>query len=169
MLKQQQFMISQFWRLKVWHQGVNGLVLSESSEENLWKWVEVAQSCLTLCRLYPARLLCPWDSPGKNTGVDCHFLLQGIFPIQGLNPGLLHCRQILYHLSHQGSLTTRVNPSTYFLRRYATMLNQELSILIPNSKSFIYMLFSFNQRIMKITYKRVCFWLLVFNKCHQIT
>ena len=43
------------------------------------------------------------DSPGKNTGVGCHALLQGIFPTQGLNPGLLHCRQILYHLSHQGS------------------------------------------------------------------
>ena len=41
--------------------------------------------------------------PGKNTGVGCHFLLQGIFPTQGLDPGLLHCRQILYHLSHQGS------------------------------------------------------------------
>ena len=43
------------------------------------------------------------DSPDKNTGVGCHALLQGIFPTQGLNPGLLHCRQILYHLSHQGS------------------------------------------------------------------
>ena len=42
------------------------------------------------------------DSPGKNTGVDCHSILQGIFPTQGSNPGLLHCRQILCHLSHQG-------------------------------------------------------------------
>ena len=48
------------------------------------------------------RLLCPWDSPGKNTGVGSHFLLQGIFSTQGWNPGLLHCRQILYCLSHQG-------------------------------------------------------------------
>ena len=39
--------------------------------------------------------LCPWDSPGKNTGVGCHFLLQEIFPTQGLNPGLLNCRQTL--------------------------------------------------------------------------
>ena len=60
----------------------------------------VAKSCPTLA---PARLLCPWDSPGKNTGVGCHFLLQGIFPSQGLNPGLLHCRQILYQLSCEGS------------------------------------------------------------------
>ena len=43
------------------------------------------------------------DSPGENTGVGCHFLLQGNFLTQGLNPGLLHYRQILYHLRHQGS------------------------------------------------------------------
>ena len=49
------------------------------------------------------RLLLPWDFPGKNTGVGCHFLLQEIFLIQGLNPGLPHCRQTLYQLSHQGS------------------------------------------------------------------
>ena len=49
------------------------------------------------------RLLCPWDSPGKNTGVDNHSLLPGIFPIQGSNLGFPHCRQILYHLSHQRS------------------------------------------------------------------
>ena len=43
----------------------------------------------------------PWNSPGQNTGVGSHSFLQGIFPAQGLNPGLLYCRQILYHLSHQ--------------------------------------------------------------------
>ena len=43
------------------------------------------------------------DSPGKNTGVGCHTLLQGIFPTQGYSPGILYCRQILYHLSHQRS------------------------------------------------------------------
>ena len=42
------------------------------------------------------------DSPGKNTGVGCHALLQGIFPAQGSNPGLPHCGQIPYCLSHQG-------------------------------------------------------------------
>ena len=42
--------------------------------------------------------------PGNNTGVGCHFLLQEIFPTQGLNLVLLHCRQMLYHLSYQGSL-----------------------------------------------------------------
>ena len=44
----------------------------------------------------------PWNSPGQNTGVGSHFLLQGIFLTQGLNPVLLHCRQILYQLSHKG-------------------------------------------------------------------
>ena len=53
--------------------------------------------------LQPSRLLCPWNSPGKNTGVGRHFLLQRIFPTQGSNLGLLHCKQILYCLSHQGS------------------------------------------------------------------
>jgi len=57
------------------------------------------QSCPTLCDphgLQPTRLLCPWDTPGKNTGVGCHALLQGIFPTQGSNPGLLG-RRILYY------------------------------------------------------------------------
>ena len=53
--------------------------------------------------LQSTRLLCPWDSPGKNTGVGCHSLLLGIFLTQGSNLGLLHCRQILYSLSHWGS------------------------------------------------------------------
>ena len=69
-------------------------------------WHLVAQSCLTLRDphgLQSTSLLCPWDSPGKNTGVGCHALLQGIFPTQGSNPGLQHCREILYHLSHQES------------------------------------------------------------------
>ena len=51
-----------------------------------------AQSCPTLCHpqgLKPAKLLCPWNLPGKNTGVGCHFLLQGVFLTQGLNPCLL--------------------------------------------------------------------------------
>ena len=52
--------------------------------------------------LQPTRLPCPWNSPGKNTGEGCHSLLQGIFPTQGPDPGLPHCRQILYSLSHQG-------------------------------------------------------------------
>ena len=53
--------------------------------------------------LLPTKLLCPCNSPGKNTRVGCHFLLLRIFPSKGSNPALLHCRLMLYHLSHQGS------------------------------------------------------------------
>ena len=66
-----------------------------------------AQSCLTLCNFMDCILpgsSVHGDSPGKNTGVGCHAFLQGIFLTQGLNSGIPHCRQILYHLSHQGSL-----------------------------------------------------------------
>ena len=65
-----------------------------------------------LSRVWPSAT--PWtvahqdplsmDSPGKNAGVGCHFLLQGVFLTQGLNPGLPHCRQALYQLSHQGAV-----------------------------------------------------------------
>ena len=66
----------------------------------------VNQSCPARCDPMACSLPGPSlheDSPCKNIGVGCHALLQGIFPIQGSNPGLPHCRQILYHLSHQGS------------------------------------------------------------------
>ena len=52
--------------------------------------------------LQPHGLYSPWNSPGQNTGVGSLSLLQGIFPIQELNQGLLRCRQILYQLSYQG-------------------------------------------------------------------
>ena len=71
----------------------------------------IAQSCPTLCDpmdCTPPGSSVHGDSPGKHTGVDDHALLQGIFPTQGLNPGLPHCRQILYCLSHQGSPTGSV-------------------------------------------------------------
>ena len=75
---------------------------------------EVTQLCLTLCDPTDCSLrgseepLSPWNFPGKSTGVGCHFLLQGIFPTQGSNPGLLHCRQTLYRLSHEGDLNDEV-------------------------------------------------------------
>ena len=53
--------------------------------------------------LWPHGLYCPWISPGQNTGMDNLSFLQGIFPTWGLNPGLPHCRQILYQQSHRGS------------------------------------------------------------------
>ena len=62
----------------------------------------ITQSCLTLCDPMDCSI-CPWNSPGKNTGVGCHFLLQGIFPTWGSNLGLPHYKQILFHLRHQES------------------------------------------------------------------
>ena len=73
---------------------------------SLFPWICCSVSCV---RFFAT----PWtvahqavhgDSSGKDTGVGCHALLQGIFPTQGSNPGLVHCRWILYHLNYQGSL-----------------------------------------------------------------
>ena len=68
----------------------------------------------------PARLFHPWDSPGKNSGVSCHSLLQGIFPTQGSNLGLLHCRQILYRLSYHGSPGETINPCEPFRLKHSS-------------------------------------------------
>ena len=71
--------------------------------------VKVKVKSLSRVRLFATLLTVAYQTPqsmvfpGKSTGVDCHFLLQGIFLTQGSNPDLLHCRQTLYCLSHQGS------------------------------------------------------------------
>ena len=68
-----------------------------------WKWSHsVVSDSLRPRGLYPTRLLCPWDSPGKNTGVGCHCLLQEIFLTQRSNEVLLHC-WFFYYLSYQRS------------------------------------------------------------------
>ena len=59
-----------------------------------WRWTAKKCVALTTC------LYSPWNSPGQSTGVGSLSLLQGIFPTQGSHPGLLHCRWILYQLSH---------------------------------------------------------------------
>ena len=69
---------------------------------NVWKLWSESHLLVSDC-LWPHGLYSPWNSPGQNTGVGSYSLLQGIFPTQGLYPGLLHCRKILYQLSHQGS------------------------------------------------------------------
>ena len=68
----------------------------------MWKW----KSCSVVSdSLRPHGVQSPWNSPGQNTGVGSLSFLQGIFPTQGLNSGLSHCRHILYQLSHRGSLS----------------------------------------------------------------
>ena len=78
--------------------------------------VKLSQSCLTICN--PMDLYSPWNSPGQNTGVGSRSLLQGICLIQELNWGLLHCRQILYQLSYQGSPELSYGPEILHLRIY---------------------------------------------------
>ena len=86
--------------------------LEESIQIVFWikqrKWkvkVKVTQSCLTLCRPHgTCQVPLSMGFSGQNTGMGSLSLLQGSFPIQGSNPGLLHCRLILYLLSYQGSL-----------------------------------------------------------------
>ena len=83
------------------------------------------------------QLLHAWDFPGKNTGVGYHFLLQEIFLTQGLNPGLPHCRQTLYHLSYQGSLrwlrwaTMHVKFHLFGTRLYITSLVVQMVKRLP--------------------------------------
>ena len=83
-----------------------------SSCWNKWsekKWSRsVMSDSLRPHGLQPTRLLSLWDFPGKSTGVGCHFILQRIFPTQGWNLGLQHCRQTLYCLSYQGNINQKI-------------------------------------------------------------
>ena len=74
-------------------------------------------------------LYSPWNSPGQNTGVGSHSLLQGIFSTQGSNPGLPHCRQILYQLSHQGSLMNH-NGKKIFLKKNVYKSKEKKKIIL---------------------------------------
>ena len=89
----------------IWPAMVHTVQRVEHDWSNLkWKWsCSVMSDSLRPHGLQPTRFHHPWDFPGKNTGVGYHSLLQEIFPTQGLNPGVPHCRQMLYHLSHQAS------------------------------------------------------------------
>ena len=96
--------------------------------------------------LQPARVLRPWNSPGKNTGVGSHSFLQGIFPTQASNPGLPHCKQILYHLTHQDSpqeylkhsqdcvVPTKICFSHLFQHVQVSLLSGPFHSLLPNKR-----------------------------------
>ena len=85
--------------------------------------------------LQPQGLYSPRSSPGQNTGVDSHSLLQGIFPSQRSNPGLLHCRQILYQLSHQGSPIRKVSRRLFYI---------SVSLLLSRIQGYCYHLSKFH-------------------------
>ena len=81
-----------------------GLQESDTTEQLSTHTQIESESCSVMSDpLQPHGLYNPWNSPGQNTGMGSLSLLQGIFPNQGANPGLPHCRRILYQLSHKGS------------------------------------------------------------------
>ena len=125
--------------------------------------------------LEPSSLLRPWDFPGKNTGVGCHFLLQGIFPTQGLNTGLLHWRQILYHLSHQGSpvsarcpsliTAAQICPQTVRFSQEVTELNYS-SVILAVFHYYFQFWYIFSLLLSHLI--QVLSWMTYFGKLQEI-
>ena len=121
---------------------------------------------LAIWSLVPLPFLNPWDFPSKNTGVVCHFLLQGIFLTQGLNLGLPHCRQTLYGLSHQRSLCFLrgehiwKGSAAILLKNKATL---GVVFMLPNIPTFMIIFFPhehviccYSLIILCMRYSRVC-------------
>ena len=112
-----------------------------------------AQSCPIFCDSLdcsPPGSSVHGDSSGKNPGVGCHFLLQEIFPTQGLNPCLLHCRQILYLLSHREVHLKNVNnyarftynreplkTSHMYMQTLCKLVSQRTNVISAEAISFI--------------------------------
>ena len=112
--------------------GVEGFSCLIMFMTEIEQWKRQSLSCAQLFMtpgLQPSRLPWPWNCPDKNSGVDCHFLLQGIFPMQWLNPGLLHCRNIFYCLSHQGSPINNIKFDSQAVVIYAYYVGKLRSVL----------------------------------------
>ena len=121
----------------------------EFPPEEKQKQIIVAKSRPTLLwrhELLPARFLCPWDFPGKNTEMGCHFLLQGIFPTQASNPHLLHWQVDSLPLSHLGS-----PPKTN---------NTKASLTIISEISFIYPYLSISINPVQVQALTSLFWVI---------
>ena len=101
---------------EAWHAAVHGVATSPLQTPERLNWTELNKNwngdqielwnkshSVVSNSLQRHGLYSPWNSPGKNTGVGGHSLLQGTFLTQGLNPGLLYCRRILYQQSHKGN------------------------------------------------------------------
>ena len=118
--------------------------------------------------LKPTRLLCPWDSLGKNTGVGCHFLLQGILPAQGSNPHLLcllHCQVCSLLLSNQGSpfpilnITNRLWPLLPALCQTA-----QISVVFPREENIFSTHCAYLQPYVGSAINGLKFWIKVYKE-----
>ena len=113
-----------------------------------WRWLDClcgggvqSLSCVWLfvtpCTI-ARRFLCPWNFPGKNTRMGCNCLLQRIFLTPGIKPRLLHCRCILYWLSHQGSPTVYVENPRFLSRTCDYIKASGYKVNIQKSTAFLY-------------------------------
>ena len=119
----------------------------------------VTKSCSILVTSWTVvhQALCSWDFPGKNTGVGSHFLLQGIFLTQGSNPGLLHCRQILYQWRYQGS------PQSNYIILHFRQQCECFSSSHPCQHLVLSLFFSFNHFDKYIEVTRVSIWIFLIT------
>ena len=109
---------------------------------NVWKSLSLSDS------LRPHGLYSPWTSPGQNTGVGSLSLLLGIFPAQALNPGLPHCRWILYQLSHQGSPGFWINSTSSLNPRCLRFLTHNMRFIFLRKEMIL------KQLVLNSTYMR---------------
>ena len=107
-------------------------------------WSEVKVAPVVSNSLQPHR--CPWNSPGQNTGVGSLSLLQGIFPTQGLNPGLPHCKQILHQLNKGKPKNTGMGSLTLLQRIFLT---QESNWGLLRCRRILYQLSSLIAQLIK--------------------
>ena len=119
----------------------NFLFPSPAQSERCVK-VKVMSDSLLPHGLQPTRLLHPWHSPGKNTGVGSCCPLQGILPTQGSNPDLPHCRRILYHLSYQGTPAFPSYSSNFLLSLSAVLQLSPISLCPFSLKSTLIIIFT---------------------------
>ena len=117
--------------------GIDFVSSHESPVEHLLPCMR-AQSCLTFATPWTARPLCLWYSSGKNTGVGCHFLLQGFFPSQGSNLHVLHWQVASLALSHLGSLLSSSS-------RRVFVYTENLSYSVVNLRELSYLVLLENQ------------------------
>ena len=106
------------------------IIQNSSHNDAHWSQETACESCSVMPdSLRPHGLYSPWNSPGQSTGVGSLSLLQAIFPIQGLNPGLLHYRQILYQLSYEGSPTMHKQNENFKIKKIILKYQTEIMVL----------------------------------------